>query len=281
MLLTEKVDVKIINHNRIHYNNLGYNIKCGDIITVPVNHLSKGSHIKINVCCDKCSKKNNIKYQHYIKITKDYKTNYYCQLCVKSEKTKYTNLKKYGSENVSSSNIIKKRKEKTNVKNWGVKNVFQDQEIKNKSKETLLEKYGVEFPNHSETILLKSKKTRINNGNQIPDDLLTDYDIYKKKVLKISKRYYKNVFKEWNGYDYYDGEYIMENLYLNPNNKLYPTIDHKLPIHYGFINNITIEKISNMQNLCVTKKSLNSSKQNRTDEEYIKMLEIQKNVVYL
>lgn len=108
--------------------------------------------------------------------------------------------------------------------------------------------------------LEKYKQTRIKNGNQIPDEKLTEWQIYRRKVVNITNRLRKNLFQTWNGYDFYDGEYIKENLFLPPKDKNYPTIDHKMSVYYGFINNIEPEEIANIENLCITKRKINSSK---------------------
>jgi len=62
------------------------------------------------------------------------------------------------------------------------------------------------------------------------------------------------------GSHYYDGKYIKENLLLDKNDNLYPSIDHKIPVLYGFLNNISKEEISNINNLCITKRITNSKK---------------------
>lgn len=48
----------------------------------------------------------------------------------------------------------------------------------------------------------------------------------------------------------------------------YPTIDHKKSVHYGFINNISPEEISNISNLCITKRSINSTKRDMIESEF-------------
>lgn len=232
MILTEYVDVKIINHNINHYRDLGYDVKYLDTIKVPLNHLTKSSHCKILVECDICGKRRFIKYNHFNqrKLT----NKYLCSKCVKEENKK-TNLKKYGVENVSQSNIIKEKKKETNLKNWGVENVFQSENIKN-----------------------KLKKTRIKNGNQIKDEELSDFYLYKRTVNNITRRVKKYLFEKWDGYDFYDKEYIKNN--KNHLNRNYPTIDHKISIYNGFKENIIPLIIGDIDNLCITKKHLNCSK---------------------
>ncbi|MFW5848005.1 MAG: DUF7487 domain-containing protein [bacterium] len=260
MLITETVNIKIINHNIQHYKSLNYNVNYGDVINVPVQHLTLGSHYKIDVMCDECHILKNIKYQDYIKITNNHKNNYYCNKCVKSKKTINTILEKYGVDNISKSELIKQKKENTNLLNWGVKNVFSSNKIISKIRKTCKNKYGDEYPNRTKKQLEKIKKTRIINGFQIPDDKINKYLLYRKNVLKITYKYKRELFDNWNGYDYYDSEYIKENLFLHSNNKDYPSIDHKISIYYGFVNNISYEEIGNIDNLCITKRKINSSK---------------------
>ena len=52
--------------------------------------------------------------------------------------------------------------------------------------------------------------------------------------------------------------------------KQYPTIDHKTSILYGFLNKILPSEIGNIDNLCITKRSINSSKYGKTLDEFKK-----------
>ena len=52
------------------------------------------------------------------------------------------------------------------------------------------------------------------------------------------------------------------------NDSKYPSLDHKVSILYGFENGIPPEEISDLKNLCITKRSLNSSKGFKTEELY-------------
>jgi hypothetical protein len=47
---------------------------------------------------------------------------------------------------------------------------------------------------------------------------------------------------------------------LQSSDGCYPTIDHKNSVFYGFMNNIPPEDISDISNLCITKRFINSSK---------------------
>jgi len=48
-------------------------------------------------------------------------------------------------------------------------------------------------------------------------------------------------------FDYYDNEFIKNNIKYKFHNKNYPTIDHKISIYYGFMTNISPEIIGNLE----------------------------------
>jgi hypothetical protein len=76
--------------------------------------------------------------------------------------------------------------------------------------------------------------------------------------------------------NYYDGEYIKDNIKLKSGNRLYPTIDHKISVYYGFLNNISVDDISDIKNLCVTKSHLNSKKRDLNEDEFINRYKIKR-----
>ena len=82
-------------------------------------------------------------------------------------------------------------------------------------------------------------------------------------MYKYTKINIKTLYDNWNGKDFYSNENILVNLSLNSNNKEYPTVDHKLSIKYGFDNKIEPEKIASIENLCITTRSNNSSKNSK------------------
>jgi len=216
----------------------------------------------MNPTCDNCGTERELKYQDYYLITNKLSDLYYCNKCVKNKKTKFTLIKKYGVNNVSKSDLIKERKKNTNIKNWGVENVFQSETIKSKLRETFLLKYGVEHFRQNEYIKEREKQLRIKYGTQMPDDKLSDYEKYRKKVRRYTYKYKKELYNNWNGLDYYDGENILKYKKLNYNSDLYPHVDHKISIFYGFKNNIDPSIIGYIDNLCITKRINNLSKGN-------------------
>jgi hypothetical protein len=164
------------------------------------------------------------------------------------EKSKLTMMNKFGTDHFSKTqefrDIISSKKDL----------------IMAKIKETFLKKYGVEWiSNHEETIN-KGLQTRIKNGFMIADKDLESYQLYSREVRKLTKRVTKSLFENWDGYDYYDDEYIKGNFCFGSKHRLYPSIDHKISIYHGFNSNIPAIEISDISNLCITKRFINSTK---------------------
>jgi len=230
-----------------HYWILGYSGTTNEEIIVKVDDLTKGSHIKITAIYDICGTENKIPYKSYLNNLKKY--NYYsCHKCCLNKKEK-TWLKNIGVSHPAKSKEIRKKTEKTNIKKCGSRwYILTD-----------------EFLNNDE-IKKKKRNTRIRNGYDIPDSKLTDWEIYKKKVRYETNKNKNELSENWDGYDYYDGDYIKDNyIKYKPRNPEYPSIDHKISIKYGFDNNITPKTISKIENLCITKTKINCSKRAKNE----------------
>lgn len=203
------------------------------------------------------------------------------------DKVKKTNLERYGYDNVAQVEKFKEKSKKTclekydhdyhlgseifrtkMINNYGVDNPLKSNFIKEKIKNKFSEKYGFDYFTQTDLFKDKSKETRIKNGNQTPDDLKSKYQLYRQKVDLLTNKIRKELFENWNGYDYYDNEFIKENLKLNYKNKLYPSIDHKISVYYGLINNIPPEEIAKLDNLCITKRYINSSKREMNEKDF-------------
>jgi hypothetical protein len=167
-------------------------------------NIDKKSDIIIDVQCDNCSLKCNIKYKNYLRNgNKD--GLYVCKTCktkntnllkygvenpsqskIIKEKKKNTLIKNYGVEHQSKSSIIKEKKKKTNLENWGVENPFQSNHIKEKIKETNLNNLGVNNPSKSSIIKEKKKKTNLENwGVEYP--LQSSVLLEKVKITNLEK----------------------------------------------------------------------------------------------
>ena len=188
-------------------------------------------------------------------------------------------MEKYGVENYNSLDECKEKIKQTNNKKYDVDYYFQSDDKKVKSLETCMSKYGVEYPTQNEYIRNKIKESFINKyGVEYISQSKywkektgcvekTGFEEYKRKVSNETRKNVKELQEKWNGYDYYDNEYIKNNFILNKIDKIYPTIDHKISVYYGYINNISVEEISNIENLCYTKRSINSSKNKKCEYE--------------
>lgn len=303
MILTNTIKTNVSTKTFTHFKNLGYQFESShDEIEVNINDLNEGSSKEINVVCDYCNKIYNTTYKKCIlgrkkAVSKDacfgcrYKKlkecnliNFGCENVFQNEKvkekSKETNLRIYGFENaahnpevkakytekikLSSSEALIKRKE-TNLNKFGTEYVYQSDYAKDKTKSIKLELYGDENYNNTE----KMKQTKIDNGQILSDDQLTDWEAYRRKVQsKLTKSFKKELYDNWDGYDYYDGEYIKDNLNLSGWDRLSPSIDHKVSIFDGFTNNIPFETISSIDNICITKRHINSSKNSLSEDEY-------------
>jgi hypothetical protein len=203
------------------------------------------------------------------------------------DKIKKTNIEKYGVENVFQNDKIKCKIKESNIERYGVEYPSQSSFIKAKIISSYVENYGVTHPSKSEEIKMMKSLTCLKNygvgspaqSEEIMNKILLSrgfnrsYDIskfndYKYKVNLLTSKNKKELFKNWDGYDYYDKEYIIENYNLSPNDKLYPTIDHKKSIFYCFSNDVSIYDAADISNLCITKRYLNSKKREKNDDEF-------------
>ena len=179
------------------------------------------------------------------------------------KKIKETYMEKYG-DYYSNTILFKEQYKKTCIKKYGVEHYFQTNEFINKSNDTKTKRYN----NINYVNVIKSKETRTNKGNMISEDNLNDWLLYKRNVWRLTNNTKKELLLKWDGYDYYDNEYIRDYYNLKHTDNKYPTCDHKISVKYGFENNISVDDISNINNLCITKRYINSTKSFKTEEQF-------------
>ncbi len=142
----------------------------------------------------------------------------------------------------------------------------------------MIDKYGNHYSYNIPEIIEKRKETikkRQSRLFNIDKDAnfkgieykIIEYKLYRNKVRNKTEKLRKQLFENWNGYDYYDGEYI-KNEFIHYNNKSAPTINHKISCFYGFLNNIPVEEIANIENLCITKREINGKKSNLNESDF-------------
>jgi len=262
MLIIEKIKIKLNNKNIKHFKKLGYDNKYGEIIEINCNELSENSKFRVNIICDRCGEIKNITYQEYLNQRKkfDFDT---CNKC-KFEKNDITNLKKYGVKNTFGSKYFIEKSKITKLEKYGDENYNNIE----KTKKTNLIKYGTKYSFLNEEVRNKVLTSHIKSGLWLRKEDRTDFKNYYLKVYSETLKNKKELLDNWNGYDYYSNEYILDNFKLDSNDKKYPTMDHKKSIRYGFDNNISSDEISNIENLCITTRSNNSSKSKKNESEF-------------
>ena len=288
MILDKKVKVKITRKNIEHYKNFYENISLKDEIEIDTEtQLQKGSNLKINVSCDLCNIQRYIKYQSYVKNInccekypiytcdkcshiklKEYNLNnygveYYSQHPDRNEKVRLTSLERFGVDHYSKTDEYIERRDKTNIEKFGFINPFMDKDM---IKSSFFIKYGFENPSQVEEFSERAKiSTREKNEELnywIPLSQKTDWEIYKNKVRNLTRLSIKDI--EWDGTDFYDGEFIGNNFNLSHYDDKYPTIDHKISIYEGFCKGMEPELISSIQNICWTKRTINIRKNKKS-----------------
>lgn len=128
MLVEEqRINVKVTNKTEKHFQKLGYDVKNGCYIDIPIEHLTSGSGLKVLVICDYCNDIFEKQWRKHL-ISKDD----CCQLC-KTKKMMNTSLKRYGNV-CSLQNIeIHKKVKETNIKRYGVEYPLQNEDIRKKT----------------------------------------------------------------------------------------------------------------------------------------------------
>jgi hypothetical protein len=192
--------------------------------------------------------------------TDEFKKIIYDKKDIISEKIKATFLEKYGNEYLSRTEF------------WKLKYSEKRDTIIMKIIKTCIERYGVDNISKLDFVKYKSMLTKTERGLIIPKTLLTEWEIYKQKCKNLTKSIKMTLFENWNGYDYYDNELIRNNFCYSSTSRLYPTIDHKISVYYGFLNNISPEIICDISNLCITKRHINSQKNKLIEDEFKKLL---------
>jgi len=269
MILTKEVQITGNPKNMKHYQEQGIEVKYGQKYMMPVKYLPKYCGYKIEAQCENCGDKKELPMQKYSN-NKDRGGKYYCKAC-NNITLKKSMLEKYGVDNASKNpESIEKRKQ-TCLEKYGNEYYVATDESRVKVKETLIERYGghhMKLDEFKFKSIDKSLKTKLERGLIVADEYLTEWDIYRKKVRKLTERNRIILMERWDGTDYYDGKYIKDNFTYKHTDGEYPTLDHKISILHGFQNKMPAKYIAGTDNLCITKKSHNSSKGSGIEDDF-------------
>jgi len=152
----------------------------------------------------------------------------------RSDKTKKSNIEKYGVESISQIENVKQKKKQTCLKNFGFNNPSKVKKIQDKKKETKLEKYGDENYNNRN----KNKRT-VKAKYGVDNVFKLDATKEKTKETIFNKhgcehysqtKEYKEKFKSTN-LERYGSEHPMQNadFFDEHSKKLFKHKEYKLP----------------------------------------------------
>lgn len=211
---------------------------------------------------------------------------------VKEVKDKQSNTvqERYGVEhNFLMKSCIKARwkvlngnKEEINEKRknfWRNLSEEELEQIIDKRKETFLNKYGVFWNSQLDWVYDKIRKSNEENGRWLIGKVKTDYEEYWSLVRNETLKHRLRVYRLFDGYDYYTGEKLIGNLEFEKvdnrhfnTNPMQPTIDHKISVYYGFMNNIDPKEIGSFNNLCICSRRTNTTKNYLTEKQFMEKL---------
>jgi len=232
------------------YNELTEVPKCSGGNKCKFKSFTKGY---LSVCGDmkcQCYKDRYKRTQQTLKKTNLEKYGVECNFSLKEnkEKERATKLEKYGDENYNNrESAIKTNRENgtyeknhikakiTSLKKYGNKN-FRNI---NKQKATKLEKYGDENYNNAEIAQEQKRKTMEENGHWIPKDKMSDWEIYKLAVRRLTEKTYKQ-YKDDINPNNYNRVLCGEDGYQ---------LDHIISVYKGFNDNISADIIAGKDNL--------------------------------
>jgi len=190
-------------------------------------------------------------------------------------------------ETYSVSELLKRYQETDNINRKKLVNLLKDSGVyeglngpnylKKKTenhKKLMMERYGVE--NWGQV-----KGEGWDKLNSIPynkiDVLDTKYKKYRDRVTKLQKKYLDESIKlgtvpdycEYTGILFADTEY--EN--VNPNDPRKRTIDHKVPVIYCYLNDVSIKDCATPENMVFVLRYVNSIKGNTLHESFVPIAE--------
>jgi len=175
------------------------------------------------------------------------------------KKVRTTMIERYGVEHSFQSSILRNKAISTWMGRYGTDNPFKSNLIKEKIIDVLIKKYGVTNAANidSEKRIENVMKTKIERGWVIPDEFLSDYQLYRKRVKRLTEKTYKE----------HKGKINPNNFERVTNGKSGYQLDHKYSILEGFLNDVEAEKISHHCNLQMLEWEVNRTKSKRCDIE--------------
>ena len=186
MLVSEEVEITVLNNNKKRLRDLGYDVS-KDSVNIKIEHLTKGSKCEILVKCNFCNEVFKTKYCYYIKSIKNGNTSCCSKKECTTSKKKNTNLEKFGKEWASQNEKIMSKIKITNLERWGTEYAIHSEEIKNKILNNNLKKWGHDHPMKSEEVKNKIKNTNLERWGT--EYVLQNKDIKEKIKETLIQKY--------------------------------------------------------------------------------------------
>ena len=234
------------------YNELAEAPKCSGGNKCKFQSFTKGYRLTCGAKNCQCYKDRYKRTQETLKKTNLERYGVECNFSLKEnkEKERVTKLEKYGDENYNNKKAISKtlkaktdeenmqahkKSQKTRLKKYGNKNFRNGI----KCKQTKLEKYGDENYNNAKMAQEQKRKTMEEKGHWIPKDKMSDWEIYKLEVRRLTEKTYKEYKDEINPNNY-NRVLCGEDGYQ---------LDHIISVYKGFNDNISADIIASKDNL--------------------------------
>lgn len=183
---------------------------------------------------------------------------------IMSEKSEEINAKRklWWKTGNNSLNVTNNRKQAV-LEKYQVDNVLKLDSIKKDIILTNFKKYGTNYYCESS----QHRKVMEEYYKWMPLELKTEFELYYREVYKETFKYRKVIYDNWNGVCYYT------NIELKTFGRAYDwnhtSIDHKISIYNGYINNIDPKIIGSLDNLCICARVVNILKGRLTAEEFL------------
>lgn len=119
MILTREVLVKVNEGNLSYFEDLGYEVRIGERLSIPVEFLSAGSHQLIKCECDGCGVVKDVLFKNYVRYGNKW-GEYFCRKCSEHKRKRTLNMN-YGVDYPIQNERIKSRIKETIMQNRSVK----------------------------------------------------------------------------------------------------------------------------------------------------------------
>jgi len=185
MILEQTIKIKWNNKHKAYYESKGYIFtKLYEEFEVDVKDLLPLSKVKVDLQCDYCERKFEMKYCNFIK-----EHNHACKNCTKIRR-KELMLEHFGVDNNMKRPEVVKNGQNTCINKYGVNNPNKIPQVREKIKITSLERYNVEYAVQSLVIQEKIKATCIEKYGV--DNPRKNKEIINKIRIKANKTMHEN-----------------------------------------------------------------------------------------